>query len=382
MTKSSAGKSTAKKIFDGAVDGISQIFAPIIPLMMAAGILKGCLLLLKAIGLASAKAGTYQVLYNVADGFFYFLPVFLAFTSARFFKVNEFVAVMISLTPLFPTLTQLISGDGGSLTFLTLRVRAISYNSSIIPVILSVILLYFLEKLWRKLIPDLLFGLLSPIFSLVISVPLLLLVFGPIGSAISDAIAGGYQTIYNVNPIVAGFVLGAAIQPMVSVGLHWGLMPIIINNLAVNGTDTILPISSPASFAVIGVIFAIALKTKLRKQKALAVGAGVSAVCSETSPALFGFIVPLRKPMIYVVICGGIGGAVAGATGAVASAFAFASPITLPAYMGPGFIPLVITCVCSTVLAFVMTMVFGYGGDERLLKQEQAESADADDESN
>ena len=182
----------------------------------------------------------------------------------------------------------------------------------------------------------------------------------------SNGIASGYNWLYQISPIVAGIILGALIQPMVSLGLHWGLIPIAINNIATTGSDTILSLVAPAAFAVMGVSLATWLRAKDKKLKVLAFGAAISAICGETSPALFGVLVPYRKTLLFTSIVGGIGGAVIGATGGAARSFAMQSVLTLPIYMGPGFTELLITCGLAAVAGFVLVILFGYESKQQL----------------
>lgn len=337
---------------------ICDIFSPLLPLMTTVGLLKGILAMLASMNVLSAEGGTYTVLYNIADAFFYYLPVFLAFSASQKFKVNIFASVTVALFTVHPTIVAAIAGD--TLTFLGWKVPNVTYSSSIIPMLLAIFCLIYLEKLEKKVLPELLEGILGPLFSLVILVPLTLFVLGPIGSTISNGIASGYNWLYQISPIVAGIILGALIQPMVSLGLHWGLIPIAINNIATTGSDTILSLVAPAAFAVMGVSLATWLRAKDKKLKVLAFGAAISAICGETSPALFGVLVPYRKTLLFTSIVGGIGGAVIGATGGAARSFAMQSVLTLPIYMGPGFTELLITCGVAAVAGFVLVTLFGY----------------------
>lgn len=357
-TPSAPAAEKPRNIVDRALAVICDIFSPLLPLMTTVGLLKGILAILVAVGALTTENGAYIVLYQIADTYFYFLPAFVAFSAAQRFGVNVFVSVTIGLFTLHPTIVSGITG--GTLEMFGFNVPEVSYSSSILPILFGVLVQIWLEKAWKKVMPELVLGLFGPLLSLVILVPLTLYVLGPAGTAVSNAIAGAYEFIYGVSPVVAGALLGAFIQPMVSLGLHWSLIPIAINNIATTGTDTILSLVAPAAFAVMGVSFAVAIRTKDVKLRALALGGGISAVCGETSPSLFGVLVPHRKAMLYTCILGGIGGAVIGLTGGTAKSFAMQSVLTLPIYFGDGFVELVIACFAAMALGFAAVLAFGY----------------------
>ena len=163
-------------LLEKVLNVICDIFSPLLPLMTTVGLLKGILAMLTSMGVLSAEGGTYTVLYNIADAFFYYLPVFLAFSASRKFNVNIFASVTVALFTVHPTIVASIAGD--TLTFLGWKVPNVTYSSSIIPMLLAIFCLIYLEKLEKKVLPELLEGILGPLFSLVILVPLTLFVLG------------------------------------------------------------------------------------------------------------------------------------------------------------------------------------------------------------
>ena len=369
----------AKRAYDTVINVVTEIFTPVLPVLLSMGVLKGILQLLTIVKVLSAESDLYLFFYNMADAFFYYLPVMVAFTTAKRFKLNPFVSVMIALASLYPSMGEMLAKGGGAY-FLGIPIPNVSYSSVLIPIFFAVALQWVLERLWRKILGELLFGLLGSLFCLIVMLPCMMLVFGPVGSAISEGIANGYNAIYAFSPILAGAVLGALVQPMIIVGLQYGLIPIILTNLAETGTDTILAFFGPTVFAIVGMSLAYALKVKDPNQKALGYSSAVSAVCTISEPALFGYMLPLKRPLYYACGIGAVGGAVIGATGGRAVAFAVPGFITLPVYVGDGFVWFIITCLACMVAGFLVLMVFGYGSEKdlaRLIREsKQAEAED------
>lgn len=348
-----------KKIVNDIIDGISGIFQPIVNLLSAAGILKGILTILTASNMLSAASETYLVLNAMADSLFYFLPMILAFTAAKKFGADIFTAVVIGGVLLYPTLTQVFE-SGNDIMFAGIPMRSVVYHSSVIPIILAVGLLVFVERFFHKILPDLVSGFLTPAICIVLVGLVTLFICGPIGAVIGDILAKGYETVYKASPVIAGMILGGVIQPMVIFGFHWSFALVAMNNIAVNGGDTILAFMGPAVFAQAGATLAVCLKSKDKKFKSICISAMLSACFGVTEPAMFGINLPLKKPMIAVCAGGAIGGALAGLSGAQAMAFAFPGLATLPIFLGQGFGLYIVSCAVGFLTGFVLSAVLEY----------------------
>lgn len=344
-----------KNIVNIIIDGISGIFLPLVNILSAAGIMKGLLAAVVALDLLSNKEGTYQVLNAMADSLFYYLPVLLAFTSAKKFGANPFSAVVIAGVLLHPSLSTLF-GDDQTINFLGLSITPVTYPASAIPIILATGLLLYIERFCFKVLPEVIRGFFTPLFSIIIVSSVTLLVFGPMGMIVGDALAKGYGFVYNLSPVGAGMALGGAIQLMVIFGLHWSLVPLAINNITINGSDTILALMGPAAFAQAGAALAVFFKAKDKNFKTLALSASISALFGVTEPAMFGVNLPLRKPMVVVCCAGAVGGGIAGFFHSAAISFAFPGLATLPAYLGAGFSGFLIACATGLVISFVATL--------------------------
>lgn len=352
-------KSYIKTNINKLIDIISGIFIPVVNILTAVAILKGILMILVNTGVMSEGDGAYIILYSLADGFFYYLPVFLALTSAKKLGADKFTAVLIALALLHPEISKIFQSNT-ALDFLGFTVKPVSYSSSVIPILLAVILLHYVEKPLERYLPTVIKGFLKPLISIIIVTPLTFLVFGPLGALIGDGLAGAYALLYDFSPLIAGLCLGFIWQPMVVVGLQWGLVPVIIDNLITNGVDTILPMLGPAVFAQAGVAAAVSIMTKNKKLKSVGISGSITAILGTTEPVLFGISIPYRTPMLAACIAGAIGGGIVGAAGSEAVSFAFPSLITMVVYMSKGFSAFLSSCILCFFIAFGLMFIFKF----------------------
>ena len=359
---SGSGGQGAKKGIGSIVDVISSIFAPLLGVMAGAGILKGLLLIASNFEWLQKTDTTYIILYAAADALFYFLPMLLAATTARKFGGNMFTALTMAGALLYPTIIQLKT-DGVATHFFGIPVVMMSYSSTVIPIILSVIVMSQLEKVCNRFIHDSVKNFLTPLISLVIMLPVTLIVFGPFGVYVGNAIADGLLSAFSFSPLIAGAILGASWQILVIFGVHWGLVPVFINNIAVFGKDGIKPAATASVFAQTGAAFGVMLRTKNKKLKTLAGSATVTALFGITEPAVYGVTLPLKRPFIAGVIGGAVGGAIIGQAGTQAFASGAPGLLTLPIFYGPGgqgFPGLIIGITASFLVSAILTYVMGF----------------------
>lgn len=351
------------------METISGIFAPVLGAMSGAGMLKALLILCTTFGWLTADMGTYRILYAAADGVFTFIPVFLAYTAAKKFNANQFVSVGIAAALLYPDLTAAYSA-GESLTFLKIPVVLVSYTSSVIPIIISVYVLSKLEKLLKKVIPDICKTFLTPLLSLLTMVPATYLVIGPIADTAGKLLASGYTGLVSLNPVIAGGLLGLIWPAAVMFGVHWGFVPIVMNNIAEYGRDTLFVITGPNNMAQAGATLGVFLKTKNKEIKELAGPAALSAVLAGiTEPAIYGVTLRFKKPFFIGAVFSGIAGAIVAAAGTGAPTLLGTSLLTLPGYIGVGFVGFLIACAIAYFGAAAVTYFFGYS-DDMLPKKE------------
>ena len=295
-----------KNLLNTFMDTISGIFAPVLGVMSGAGMLKALLILCTTFGWLKADMGTYRILYAAADGVFTFIPVFLAYTAAKKFRANEFVAVGVAAALLYPDLTAAYSA-GEALTFLKIPVVLVSYTSSVIPIVISVYALSKLEKGLKKIVPTVCKTFLTPLLSLAIMVPATYLVIGPIADTVGKALASGYTGLVGLNPVIAGGLLGLIWPAAVMFGVHWGFVPIVMNNIAEYGRDTLFTITGPNNMAQAGATLGVFLKTKDKSVKELAGPAALSAVLAGiTEPAIYGVTLRFKRPFFIGAVFSGI----------------------------------------------------------------------------
>ncbi|ALA43792.1 MULTISPECIES: beta-glucoside-specific PTS transporter subunit IIABC [Paenibacillus] len=350
------------KGFGAVIDVISSIFAPLLGVMAGSGILKGLLLIASNLGWLLPKDTTYMILYAAADSLFYFLPLLLAVTTARKFGGNIFVALTIAGGLLYPTIVTLKT-EGTPTDFFGIPIVMMSYSSTVIPIILAVIVMSKLEKWCNRVIHESVKNFITPLILLVIMLPLTLMVFGPVGVYVGNAIATALVAAFSFSPLLAGAILGACWQLLVIFGVHWGLIPVFINNIAVNGRDGIKPAASASVFAQTGAAFGVMLKTKNKKLKTLAGSATLTALFGITEPAVYGVTLPLKRPFIAGIIGGAAGGAIIGQAGTQAFASGAPGLLTLPIFYGPGgqgFPGLILGITVSFLVSAILTYILGF----------------------
>lgn len=352
-------RSGGQNLFDRVMDIISGIFIPIVNVIMAAGLLKGILMLLVNANLLQQTDGAYQMLYAISDGFFHFLPVFLAFTASKKLKADTFTSVMLAAALVYPDITALFK-NGTQMDLFGIPIREVTYPSSVIPIIMAVGLQHYVERPLEKYLPNAIKGFLKPMITLTVVTPITFLVFGPLGSMIGEALAGVYALLYNLSPIAAGVIFGLIWQPMVVFGLQWGLVPVIIDNISTLGMDSILPLLGPAVMGQAGAALAVSILTKDKELKSISMSGSITAILGITEPVLYGVTVPLKRPMIAACIAGAIGGGIVGTSSASAVSFAFPSMVTLVVYFGEGFWTFLIAMVIGFILGFVLTLIIRF----------------------
>ncbi|MED1112176.1 beta-glucoside-specific PTS transporter subunit IIABC [Bacillus paramycoides] len=386
-------EATSEKKKSSLIDILSSIFTPILGVLAATGMIKGFNALFVALGWLSTQSGTYQILNAVGDSLFYFFPIFLGYTASKKFGGSPFIGMAIGGALVYPALSGLKASEplftlfAGTMfespihiTFLGIPVILMSYASSVIPIILAAYFGAKVERSLKKVIPDVVKTFLVPFFTLLIVVPVTFLVIGPIATWAGQFLGQATLWIYNLSPLVAGIVLGAFWQVLVILGLHWGIVPIGYNNLAVHGIDPILALIFATSFAQIGAVLGVWMKTKDQKLKTLSIPAFISGIFGVTEPAIYGVTLPLKKPFIMSCIAGGIGGGILGVFGTQAYMTGGLGIFALPTFISPkegitaGFWGAIIAMVVSLILGFVLTYLFGF-----TKKKDSTESAETID---
>ena len=375
-------------LFNKLIDIISGCFQPILGPLCAAGIIKGLnALLVFILGSSFNNSGTYMILNAIGDSIFNFLPIILGYTAAKKFNVNVIVGMIIGATLCYPTIqTDILSAAGkaiGTLPFIGsyytkfIGIPFVSgnYTSTVVPVICIVALAAQIQKIAKKFVPEMLQNFFVPFFVLIISLPIGLLVIGPVVSLLTTVLSNMFAGLYAFSPIVTAFVIGALWQCLVIFGLHWALVPMAMVNIGNLGYDTILPGMLGTTFAATGVLAAMYLKLKDENKKALAIPGVISAFCGVTEPAIYGFLLPEKTPFVFSCIGGAVGGAIMGTVAVKQYVIGGLGIFSVVNFISPkgnatGMIVSLIAGAISLVVGFVLTMIFYKTNDQQVENKE------------
>lgn len=346
---------------------VAAIFTPVVPAIAASGMLKGILAI--AVMVANnfyqvdlKPLNTYIILSAASDALFYFMPVILGYSAAKVFKTNEYIAMVIGATLCYPTIVSLMTEES-AVTLFGLHVTKANYVSTVIPIILAIFMLAYVQRFLEKVIPEVLKIIMVPTLSLLLMIPATLLLFGPIGIYLGDGVNWLYYYIMNLSPILLGGFIGGIWCVLVIFGAHRGLVPIGINDVARTARQNLLAFAGAANFSQAGAAFGVFVRTKNKDLKAVAASATVTALFGITEPAIYGANLRLKKPMIYAVASGAAGGALMGWGGSYGTAFANQGLLTIPVYAEAGtkaFICYLLGCGIAFFGAFLLTIFLGF----------------------
>lgn len=353
---------TEKNPFKRLINTLVGIMAPIITPLIGGGMFKVVVSLLTATGVVDKMSQNYAVLNFMSDSIFYFLPFMLAVSAAKKFKTNEFLAMALAGVLLHPTWAQLVAAKQ-PVSLFGAPISLVSYGGSVIPIILIVWIMSYVEKFAEKVSPNVIKTMLKPLLILLIMAPLALIVIGPIGSWLGDIL---YMIINFSNknvPWLVPTLMGAFTPLLVMVGMYVSLVPLA--TLGITGpakSENILgPGMLASNISQAGAAFAIAVKDKNLRAREVAVSAGITALSGITEPALYGVTLKYKRTLFCVMAAGGLAGLYAGITGLVRYSFGSPGIFTLPAFIGSNpnnFTNALITAGLAFVLSFVFTFVF------------------------
>lgn len=393
-----ADETSGGSLFNRAIDVISGIFQPILGIMAACGMVKGLNALFVALGLYTDACGGYLILNAIGDGLFNFMPLFLGYTAAKKFNLKPMIGLVIGAIMCYPTIQNSALSAGGEALytlfagtmfesavytdFFGIPLIAMDYTGTVIPVIFVVYFASKCEKFFSKFIPDLVKFFFVPMLTLLVAIPVGFLLIGPLATFGSTIIAEAVMSVRNFSPMLAGAIVGLTWQILVIFGLHWGFIPVYINNIMTNGYDNVMMPFFACTFATSAVVLAIFCKTKSRQMKEMALPNFISGIFGVTEPAIYGILLPLKKPFVISCIAGGIGGGFYGAfnfrkfmMGGM-GIFEFPAMIEPDGSMG-NLIVAVTGVVITMVIAFAATMILYKEPKE---KEETAETKDPAEE--
>ena len=316
------------------IKALGDVFVPILPAIVAAGLMMGLLEGLTKIWPDMANSGTYQIFHLFSNAAFVFLPILVAVSAARVFGGNIFLGAVIGMIMVHTDLVNAWSVAGmiesgqsipqADVWFGLYKINMTGYQGHVIPVIIAVWFMCFIEKKLHKLVPEMIDLFVTPLVTVLVTGYLTLTIFGPILSTGEEWVLQGIQWVITI-PYGIGAALAGAIYPLTVVcGIHHMYNTVEIGMISNTGLNTWMPIASSANFAQGAACFAVALKTKDKKFKSLALPSSLSAFLGITEPAIFGVNLRLLKPLI----CGMIGGAVCAAVGSMLGIGATAYGVT------------------------------------------------------
>lgn len=342
---------------------ISAIFTPLLPALAGAGILRGLLLLSEQLGWLSEDSGTYGILSAASLAVFYFLPVLLAFTSAKRFGANPYISAVIGAALIHPDFMSLLGeqGTGATTDFFGIPVVLMTYSSTVIPAILAIWAYSYLEKFLEKHIWKGLHLVFVPLISFIIIVPLTAIVFGPFGVYVGEAIASGINFLSETNGWLTGLIVGGVWNVFVVFGLQWAVNPIMISNVSTLGYDKIVPLTAAANFGMAGATLGVFIKTRNKHMRSFSGSALLSIFFAGiTEPAIYGVAMKLKRPFIAAIIGGAAGGAYIGGTGVISHAFVFGGLTTIPAFVGDTLVHYLIGLGICFVVGAVAAYSLGF----------------------
>lgn len=358
-----------------AIELITSIFTPFLWVLAGAGLLKALLAVSLEVWPTFGATSTYAILFAASDGIFQFLPILIAITAAKRFRANVWVAVAIASALLYSATIAVIPGadgatltlqafaqGGGELTFFGIPVVMVAYLSSVLPTVLAVFAQARLEAVLDRVVPEAIRNFTVPLITLATIVPITFLAIGPVADGLGSALSSGVNAVWALSPAIGGLVMGALWQVFVIFGVHWGFVPVMIQDLTEQGYSLLTGPLFAAVLAQAAATFAVFLKTRNKELKEVAGPAGISAfLAGITEPAIYGVTLRLKKPFVYAIIGAGIGGAIAAAGGSAAEGFVLPGAITLASTINIGSFPLqLLGSGLAMLIAFGLTMTLGF----------------------
>ena len=356
-------KRTIKSILAGIVDGIVGCMVPILPMLVASGILKALVLIIQQLGIVGADSPTCITLSFVADSAFYFLPVILGGFAAKKFGANVALGGMLGAALIHPDFMAMVAnGNAGSV--FGMPIYAAGYSSTVVPVILSVWVMSYVEKFISKYSPKSLRSLIEPVLTILIMTPLTLCLLAPLGAMFSTAFANGLTWFYDSFGVIAVAVFCAIIPWVVMLGMHVGTVPISIATIASTGMDKLMmPAFLISNFTQGAACLAVGIKAKTTELRSFALSCAFSNMVPGISePGMYGITLRYKTPMWGAMIGAAAGGLYFGFMGVGAFAFLPPNLFALAGYTGEGafasnLMNTIIGIVIGIVVAFIATMV-------------------------
>ena len=362
-----AAEQPKQSVVNRIIATMSAVFAPFVYILAAAGLLQGALILITMAVPGFANTGTYEVLSFMSWTPFTFLPIFIAITASKHFKCNTYIAILCCCALVNPTWAEMASriAGGETIRFLGMKLSETTYTSTVLPPLILVWILSYLERFIEKKLPDTAKPLLTPLLCFLIMVPATILIIGPASAITANGIAKGYNFLAGTVPALAGAIIGGFWQVVVIFGVHWGITPVVLANFDMYGCDTFQAFQTIAVVAQVAAAFGVFIKSRNKEFKGIALSAGATGLFGITEPTIYGVTLRLKKPFI----CGCVGGAI----GAAVMSFFHSAYYAYAGLPGPltvvnaiskdapmSFTGELIGCAVAAVIAIVLIQVIGF----------------------
>ncbi len=363
-----AAEDKDKSPMDRVFEVISGIFTPIVPVLMAAGMMGAILTILGLLGVTSETSSTYYVFNTIYKAGFYFLPVFIGYSASQKFKCNPFLAMLLACVMVHPNIVPDLRVNVSdfqalgveNLTFFGLTVPAVSYAQSVLPIILGVWVMSYVDKFFNKIYPDICRSFMAPVSTMAVMTPLMLMVIGPLGTVVGNALGGVVVWLGEHFGALAVAIIAGLMPLMIATGTHSFAFPVIVTSLMTNGFEgLIMPAMTAENLAMAGAGVAVALMSKDAEKRGADISASISAVLGISEPVLYGVNIPSGHGFAGSMIGSAIGGLVAGIGGLRYYMLASASVLGIPAMFDDAgttnVVVGILTCAVSFAAAFAAT---------------------------
>lgn len=358
--KSAADEGETKGFLGKLMKLISGIMMPVLPALIACGMINAVLSILTTAGVVSAESGIYTMLYGMGNACMYFLPVLVGSSAAKFFGIDQYIGAVLGAILIYPTFVT-AAGAGDALDLFGVKFTMVSYASTVFPAIVAAWFASVLYKWLRAVLPDALAFALVPFLTVAIAAPISLLVVGPVIQQASSLLATAVLAVYQLSPVLCGVILGPIFGlVMIPLGLHWALIVISINNIMTVGSDPILGLLC-GSMGVVGACLAFALRSKDPGEKSLGFSCAITSLCGITEPALYGIVLEHKKIIIASMISGAISAVIPAIFNTRTFVMTSSGIFSFPGYMNPsGDMSSLIGAILCNVVGFILTFVLVY----------------------
>lgn len=361
--KESSQSSTKEKksVFEVIIDFVAGVFQPVIPALSGAGMVKALLALLVVLKVITNDNQTYVLLNTFADGVFYFLPMILAFTTAQKLKCNPILAAGVCAMMLHPNWVSMVTAGEPVKFFDVIPFTLTTYASSVIPIILIIFVQSYVEKQLRKWIPKSVELVFVPMLTFLIMGTLAFSVLGPIGSILGGYLATFFTFLSETAAWAPAVLVGGLLPVMVMFGLHNGVAPLGVMQMADLGYDSIFGpgcLCSNMAQATAGAV--VAFRTKDKKTKQIATSGSITAYMGITEPILYGVSLPKKYPLVAAMIGGACGGMYAGLTHTHRFATGSSGLPAVLLYLGDDTLKYLINIIIAIGIAMVISGVLTF----------------------